>query len=240
MSCFISKITPDISLSQNINNEKTTKITTSVISEKDTIKFLKKGIKSWTKHAGIRDFLIQTSEDIPKKEKKAAIGRHFSLLVSLHNNLSNISKHEKVYIAYDQDNVIQGVAIATLRKSRNELDLIVSNPENQPLLGYEKPTRGAGTAIITHIGHDILAKRKGSKKLYLESVPQAKDFYKTLGFVRTKEKSDELKPMVLKKGGIKDLINKNLLNMKIREKEPKKSDLKFPEKHHFEAKITVS
>lgn len=128
---------------------------------------------------------------------------------------------DAVYIAYDASGKVHALALVDLSKRKSHhIDLLATNPDNVIILGNETgPVRGAGSAIITHIVHDILQSNAfKKKKLQLTAVPSAVSFYEKLGF-----KANEDEEMVMKKSEMKKLIEAKPITHQIQNKEPKAS-----------------
>lgn len=126
---------------------------------------------------------------------------------------------DAVYIAYDASGKVHAVALVDLSKRKtHQIDLLATNPDNVIILGNETgPVRGAGSAVITHVVHDILhSKAFKKKKLQLTAVPSAVSFYEKLGFTMNEDAD-----MVMKKQDMEKLVGAKPVTHQIQTKEPK-------------------
>ncbi|MBS0656390.1 MAG: GNAT family N-acetyltransferase [Verrucomicrobia bacterium] len=203
-------------------------IKTSIVKNPKKIKFLQKETKAWSNHAEVRYEIGEFLKKYITKDQRRALESSEIVVSDIRNSLATKSvRHKKVYVARDGDNVVQAIAIVAFKAKKNEIKLIATNPENMPVFGYEKATRGGGTALITHIVRDSMQKRH-KRGLYLNSIPSAVGFYEKLGFVgRSRTRSDWLKPMVLRTEKMQALVGKHMSEIKVQKHEPRKSGLKF-------------
>lgn len=127
---------------------------------------------------------------------------------SIRKQLAVVKKEKaSIFAAYDQDNKIQGIAIARIsKKDASELDNMVVNPESIKLIG-NKPLSGTGTALVQRIANKILD-NNGRKELNAMALHAAIPFYEKLGF-----KYDDnggvcgyAEAMVLSEEGMKKLV----------------------------------
>jgi hypothetical protein len=212
---------------QEKQNDSNVIIKTSVVKNPKKIKHLKEETKAWHNHAEIRYEMGDFLKKYITKDQRKSLESSEIVVSDIRNSLATKSiKHRKIYIARDVDNVVQAIAIVAFKK-KNKIKLIATNPENIPVFGYEKTTRGGGTALITHIVRDSMQKRH-TKGLYLNAIPSAVAFYEKLGFVeRNRKRRDWLKPMVLRPEKMPALVDKHIIDIKVQKHEPKISGLKF-------------
>ena len=89
-----------------------------------------------------------------------------------------------LYAAVDTTKKVQGLALALFRKDdKSKISLLAAHPDNVPLPGGAPfQVRGAGTALVRHIAHDLLHSQLPEKTLSLLSTISATSFYNRLGF----------------------------------------------------------
>lgn len=75
---------------------------------------------------------------------------------------------------------VHGIALVSLRDRKQQVYQIATNPENLVVHGGEKGVvRGAGSALIRHVCHEIIVNERCTTKLLkLRAVQSALSFYK--------------------------------------------------------------
>lgn len=126
----------------------------------------------------------------------------------------NMFKGKKVYVAYDNKNRLQGVAMMYHEKQSITMTFLATAPHNIQLLSNEKSIRGVGTSLFLRIGTEMI--ESNSTRIKIESYLSARGFYKSLGFVQTGKNDGELTPMELSRDTMIALL-KSRKNDAIRE-----------------------
>lgn len=182
-----------------------THFVTCEIKNKKNIKAVRTTLKNWGLLSVARAIIAQVSDQIDEKHSEEA-SSSYGIISSIDEVLKKQKGKFQLHVALDDTNTIQAIAITQLAKGANKLELLATHPENIEIFGYEKPTRGAGTAIITHLANAILNKPTGSTKLHLFALDNAKSFYEKLGFI-VNPKDPECH--VMKRKSMRALVAKN-------------------------------
>ena len=173
-------------------------LSTARILHAATCKRLKEISQEWSEKARVKNEIAHAAAAHSKKTTKtlAYNSDNIADCLSAHIPKKPDNKNHVAYAAYDNNMKVHGIALVTFSKKKaQKIDFIGTNPDNLAIVGDEKNiVRGAGSAIITHIAHDILKKKKYKEKtIELCSLSSAKPFYKKLGFKHLKHGDMELK-----------------------------------------------
>jgi hypothetical protein len=88
-----------------------------------------------------------------------------------------------IYIAYDSEKKIQGIALSEKDPLQNaaHITYLTTSPDNIPLHVQDKKVRGVGTVLLLHIIRDM--RKAGYLCVSVKSLPSAIGFYEKCGFV---------------------------------------------------------
>jgi hypothetical protein len=201
---------------------------TATLKKRKDTKSLREIIKDWEKKAEKKEDKAEAAYqegDLTYTLFDKAVDCH-DVIDILKDDLRKVNSDERVVIAYNKAKKVQGMALVSLSSgSGTEIELIAAHPKNVVIFGNEQATRGAGTAIIKHVVHDILTKtRKGD--LHLGALDSAIPFYEKIGMQKKgTPKPDELQKMVLKKSAMKGFLEKHKEIGNIKQKAPKAKEL---------------
>jgi hypothetical protein len=193
-------------------NNNAANIYVNQITEKKDIKAIKKKLNTWMEIAAAKYLLVEKSKNIHYAKKVKQLSLDLVGMTSMVQDTLNKKllkdREIKIFAAYDdQDHRLQGVAIASFPKKGkgkehcNTLEVLVTNPENVPVLGNEQCIRGTGTALVKQAVKEVLSRSSGCKKLHLTNTVSAEEFYKKLGFEhdpKNKEGGLFIKPAKMK------------------------------------------
>jgi len=202
-----------------------THLTTAKLENRRNIRKLEQVAQEWNTLAEERKQAAFSSWMLPLDVKSLAEDSEL-LTYIIKKELHKHHRKTKVYISYDDNKKIQGIAIACIRKDKkgcNELKDLATHPQNVAIFSNDTPVRGVGTSLVVTVAKDVLMRKKGCKSLHLEAVNSAVPFYQKLGFTIDKKKPlhENVVYMVLKKEAMKELIRKNEDFIDIEKKEPK-------------------
>lgn len=143
------------------------------------------------------------------------------------HDINLVKRLEKftIYVAYDSDQHIQGVAFTEKDRLHNatHITYLTTSPDNIPIFPGEKKIQGVGTLLLLHIIQDMFqAQRKG---ITVKSLPSAIGFYEKCGFIL--KKSHLVKRKATKKSAAQSVV---LSDMDI----SIEGALQFMEKHQQE------
>ncbi len=189
------------------------------IRDKETLQKTMTVIKRWQERA--KENLVLSDAKVAKMSKT----HELTLKDSLHTLkmiLDGFPQQDNdffaAYIAHTDDGILQGVATANVKyPTDGDIWGIATNPDN---LAFSRlptpPLKGIGTALITHIAHEILSKEPAlDVKISLASLDTAKRFYEKLGFTLN-ESSEEY---FITRNGLQNIVSKKLSNHKIHTEE---------------------
>lgn len=200
---------------------------TAKILNPKTTKRLHEIAKEWHAKAKFKKDLSNAAEAQVAKDKRELADDSNMLAGWFEKDMKDLKptkRKDAVYIAYDSAMKVQAMVCASLsKKETQEIDILATNPDNVVVFGTEQSmVRGAGTAIITHIAHEVLQNKKfKKKKLGLVATETAEPFYKKLGFKENKEGD-----FVLKKSKMEELFRNKAATHTILDVEPKPELLK--------------
>ena len=201
--------------------KRATRLYTAKIEKEKTQVVLKKILSVWKKIAKQKNISAHNSDSITKEKKEVA--EDSSLVIRMLRDCLQRKAIKKIpYIAYDEHFKVHGIALRKIsKKDGQEIEHIAANPDNVVIFGNEKPTRGAGTALIRHIVQDIQANGE-SEDLHLDAYFSALPFYEKLGFEKKaqKRKSKYVVPMILGSQNMDTFLKVHALAGIIKSKEP--------------------
>jgi hypothetical protein len=99
------------------------------------------------------------------------------------------------YIAYTEDHTVQAIGEFGECTTDNTLKLflLATAPGNIALFKEDSPCRGGGSAILSHITHEVQSSEKLKKiPFHLISLPSAAPFYLNQGFEKIPSKKEEV------------------------------------------------
>lgn len=120
-------------------------------------------------------------------KNRALACESMELLHDIQQDITLVQTHEKnysLYIAVDTTKKVQAVALANLYSEDTSIHMLASNPVNLDIKSEEQfRVRGASTALVRHIAHDLLLERNDiGLCLSVTAYPGAVPFYEKLGF----------------------------------------------------------
>ncbi|MBS0635633.1 MAG: GNAT family N-acetyltransferase [Verrucomicrobia bacterium] len=190
------------------------RLKTVEITSKKNLKTVRAVLANWNVLSMARMYLALFSSQFNDSQKESASASD-AILATMGESLD---ENVEIHVALDEQDQIQAIAFTQLKVGCKYLALLATNPENISIIGYEKPLRGAGTALIAHISNTLLQGQGGCKKLHLTPLPSAIGFYKKLGFV---EDPRHLGSLILSRTSMRELLAATADRVTILKKEPK-------------------
>lgn len=211
----------NVSIAQNNSNL----ISTVSIKDKTKIESIRKMAKYWAEHAAVRMYIAENN-----MRKEPFTKRELQLLSDSVNSLSTLKSKlkknpKKIYIARDADGNVQGIAMVCL-KNKNKIKLLATNPENLPIIGYEKVTAGVETGLMAHLFKKALKNTFGNKNVSFKVPPSAIEICEHIGF-----KASTPNQMSIQPSAMKAFVNTLPPGIITEKKEPKLSDLKYDQRN---------
>ena len=142
---------------------------------------LKKITAQWKQEASAREIRAQNLE-LPFAKQQSAVA--CSIIASVSSESFSVADHDSTdYIALNSStNEVEGIAIVTINKECPKIERIGVRPSNIDLFPEDRPIRGTGTALITHIFEDLNLGDQKNKNLELNALYGSILFYEHIGF----------------------------------------------------------
>ncbi len=170
--------------------------------EKNAVEQLKTEFPTWVKTSKKLDKLVAIKSSGLSWDKRQQIIDSSDMINDISDDLDETSKKIHIFVAYDEKNTAQGIAIAKIGKQHLTLNWLATHPGNLGVLtDPEHQVKGVGTAIITHLAK--LALNKNLKSIQLDCTDSALPWYKHLGFTSGTKKYLQLDTQAMQK-----LVNK--------------------------------
>ncbi len=186
-------------------------IQTAKITKKVNRSFLHSVAESWRdlaikRESATFDEPVHTISPAQRDMAEASIHITDALTRHLDQNTSEVP-----YVAYDTTHQAQAVALVSFPEDKTpSLSLIATHPNNIMLSSNgARPCRGAGTALLSHITHDIM-KREAFEDFSVEALNGAVPFYKKFGFENSRRgiSSPETTALVLPARNMQRILKK--------------------------------
>ncbi|MBS0656584.1 MAG: GNAT family N-acetyltransferase, partial [Verrucomicrobia bacterium] len=148
------------------------------VTSRQTTALVKKIASSWYTLAQKR-YEAVFSTDWKNIERLTLADTSKRVIYEIAKQFKNIGDRS-IYVAYDEKNSIQGLALAKIAPEDSELECLATHPKNIPLFEREERCRGVGIALLAQVVRDAFARSTKAVGLYAE--PTAVSFYTKYGF----------------------------------------------------------